>query len=43
MKLAKAAMRGAKHGDVMRALSERWKEAPEGDHQAYWRGRAATY
>jgi len=37
MKAAKAAMPTASHGDVMRALSKRWSEDPEGDHVAYWR------
>ncbi|KAL1407774.1 hypothetical protein Q8F55_007208 [Vanrija albida] len=39
---AKAAFGNAPHGDVMRALSERWKEAgPDADHVAYWRSMAA--
>lgn len=36
MKAAKAALPGASHGDVMRALSARWSEEPDGDHGAYW-------
>jgi len=38
MKTAKAALPGASHGDVMRALSARWTEAgPEADHEAHWK------
>lgn len=43
MKGAKAALRGAKHGDVMRALSKRWAEAQSAtaaEHDAYWRSLA---
>ncbi|ADV23648.1 hypothetical protein I305_01631 [Cryptococcus gattii E566] len=44
MKNAKAAMPGASHGDVMRALSKRWTEAGEvtkGEHEIYWKGMAS--
>lgn len=44
MKAAKLALPGAKHGDVMRALSKRWAEAQtasKSEHDAYWRGLAA--
>ncbi|EAL19473.1 hypothetical protein CNBG4200 [Cryptococcus deneoformans B-3501A] len=44
MKSAKAAMPGASHGDVMRALSKRWAEAGEminSGHEVYWQGMAA--
>ncbi|WVR09359.1 hypothetical protein IAU60_006425 [Kwoniella sp. DSM 27419] len=37
MKLAKAAMPGQPHGEVMRALSKRWNEVGEqGDNERYW-------
>jgi len=36
---AKAALSGATHGDVMRALSIRWREDPYGDHPEYWRSQ----
>lgn len=39
---AKSAFGNASHGDVMRALSERWKSAgPDADHVAYWTSLAA--
>ncbi|WOO78377.1 HMG box-containing protein [Vanrija pseudolonga] len=39
---AKSAFGNAPHGDVMRALSERWKSAgPDADHVAYWTSLAA--
>lgn len=41
MKAAKAAMPAASHGDVMRALSKRWADAPEGGHVEYWRSVSA--
>jgi hypothetical protein len=43
MKTAKAALPGASHGDVMRALSARWTEAgPEADHEAHWKAVLAA-
>ncbi|KAK4685919.1 hypothetical protein P7C73_g4216, partial [Tremellales sp. Uapishka_1] len=40
---AKIAHSKAPHGEVMRALSERWKEAgAEGDHAAFWRAKARS-
>ncbi|RSH85646.1 hypothetical protein EHS25_003786 [Saitozyma podzolica] len=43
MSLAKSALPGATHGDVMRALSRQWTaNGPEADHQAYWRSAATA-
>lgn len=43
MKIAKAALPGASHGDVMRALSARWTEAgPEANHEAHWKAVLAA-
>ena len=43
MKTAKAALPGASHGEVMRALSSRWTEAgPEADHEAHWKAVLAA-
>jgi hypothetical protein len=43
MSSAKAALRGATHGEVMRALSRQWTEAgPSADHQAHWESLAST-
>ncbi|WVO14433.1 hypothetical protein L204_102066 [Cryptococcus depauperatus] len=44
MRLAKTAMLGAAHGEIMRALSQRWAEAPEAtkmENEAFWKNRAA--
>ena len=43
MGLAKASLPGAAHGEVMRALSTRWADAPEASmaqHALYWRSLA---
>jgi hypothetical protein len=43
MTTAKAALPGASHGEVMRALSARWTEAgPEADHEAHWKAVLAA-
>lgn len=43
MKLAKAALPQASHGEVMRALSARWTEAgPEADHESHWKAVLAA-
>jgi hypothetical protein len=43
MALAKAALPGTTHGDVMRALSARWTEAgPDADHAGHWKAVLAA-
>lgn len=45
MALAKSALPGASHGDVMRALSKRWADAAgasEEEHVQYWRYAASA-
>jgi len=43
MKTVKAALPGASHGDVMRALSARWTEAgAEADHESHWKAVLAA-